>query len=130
MVPQDWDREARPNGAAPDLGADEWYGAAPPPPPPPPPTTTLVAPTLQGTDANRAVPLTWTDGSTSETEFLVERSDSRRDAFRVIARVAANTLTYLNGGLSKGSYRYRVRAADAVSGQFSAYSNVVEVRIK
>ena len=128
MVTNDWDREGRPNGAAPDLGADEWYSAVPTPTPTP--TPTLVAPTLQATGANRAVQLTWTDGSTSETEFVVERSDSRRDAFRVIARVAANTLAYLNGGLSKGSYRYRVRAVDAVSGQFSAYSNVVEVRIK
>src|SRR5688572_3675302 len=125
MVTNDWDREGRPNGAAPDLGADEWYSAVPTPTPTP--TPTLVAPTLQATGANRAAQLTWTDGSTSETEFVVERSDSRRDAFRVIARVAANTLAYLNGGLSKGSYRYRVRAVDAVSGQFSAYSNVVEV---
>lgn len=128
MVVDDWDREVRPGGTAPDLGADEWYGVTPTPTPTPSPT--LVAPSLQASVTGGSVQLSWTDGSTSETGFVIERSDSRRDAFRVIAQAAANATAYLNTGLSRGQYRFRVRAADAVSGSFSPYSNVVDVRIK
>jgi hypothetical protein len=147
-VTLDWDMEARPNGAAPDLGADEWVGAAPPPPPPPPPTPppppppapppppppvteTLAAPTdLQGAASGKTVLLTWTDRSTGETEYIVERSPSRRVAFSVLARIGAGSIAFSDTNAPRGTPRYRVRTYSSTTGRYSAYSAVVEVRVK
>jgi hypothetical protein len=77
-----------------------------------------------------SVRLTWTDQSSEETEFVVERARDKRDSFAVLARLPANTSTYTDAGLARGWYRYRVRAFSSVTGQHSAYSNVVEIRVR
>jgi hypothetical protein len=109
---------------APDLGADEYQVTAPPPPP------VLAAPgNLQVTATNGTVRLTWTDQSSGETEFIVERARDKRDSFAVLARLPADTVAYTDSGLARGWYRYRVRAFSSATGQHSAYSNVVEIRM-
>lgn len=81
-----------------------------PTPPPPAAPTALVA-TLQ---AGPQVLLTWTDNATSETGFVVERSDNG-GAFGAIAAPASltgtGTVTYTDTTVTIGnSYAYRVKA--------------------
>ena len=99
------------------------------PPPPPPPPTTVNAPTnLTATVSKTGVALQWTDNSTNETAFYVERRLSRQSWTR-IATVPANVTTYFDA-VGKGSYDYRVQAFDAASGVVSSYSNQVTARVK
>jgi acid phosphatase type 7 len=72
--------------------------------------------------AKNRINLAWTDNSTNESGFKIERS-TNGTSFTQIATVAANVKTYASTGL-KGNriYYYRVRAYNA-SGN-SAYSNV------
>ncbi|HEY0156512.1 MAG TPA: fibronectin type III domain-containing protein [Thermoanaerobaculia bacterium] len=69
--------------------------------------------------------LAWTDASTNETGFRVERcSGSGCTTFAAIATLAANTTSYANSGLAASTlYRYRVVATNAGGG---APSNVAE----
>jgi len=65
--------------------------------------------------------LSWTDNSTNETAFLVERSTDGVN-FTQIASLAAGTASYSDTGLASGThYTYRVRASNAAGN--SAYSN-------
>ncbi|MEC4675681.1 MAG: S8 family serine peptidase [Nitrospirota bacterium] len=65
--------------------------------------------------------LAWTDNSTNETGFSIERKTGA-GSFAEIATVGANATTYSNTGLAEQTtYTYRVRAYNA-SGD-SAYSN-------
>ncbi len=72
------------------------------------------------------IKLTWTDNSTNETGFRIERCKGATcTSFAQVATVGANVTTCSNTGLSKGTvYRYRVRAYNA-SGT-SAYSNIAQ----
>jgi hypothetical protein len=71
------------------------------------------------------VDLSWTDNSSNETSFKIERSTNNR-TFTEIAMVGANVTTYANIGLTESTkYYYRVRASN--SGGDSAYSNTVNV---
>ncbi len=95
----------------------------------PPPQPTLAAPAnLSATATKTGVSLRWTDASTNETAFFVERRLSRQ-AWMRIATVTANVTTYFDG-VGKGTYDYRVQAFDATSGAVSAYSNQVTVRVR
>jgi hypothetical protein len=69
------------------------------------------------------ISLGWTDNSTNEASFSVERS-ADGVTFAQIASVPAGTVSFVNnGGLLPGdSYHYRVRAVNAAGN--SAYSNV------
>jgi len=69
------------------------------------------------------VNLVWTDNSTSESGFDIERcSGAGCTSFVQIAQVGANVTSYGDASLtSSTSYTYRVRAFDATS--TSAYSN-------
>ncbi|MCI0590483.1 MAG: fibronectin type III domain-containing protein [Gammaproteobacteria bacterium] len=70
--------------------------------------------------------LSWTDNSSNETRFKIERKTGPRGKFVQIATVGANVTTYQNTGLTAGtSYFYRVRANNA-SGD-STYSNTATV---
>jgi hypothetical protein len=68
------------------------------------------------------VDLTWTDNSTNETSFSVERS-TNGVSYLVIATLPANTTAYPSMQNQPGDRWWRVRAAN--SGGNSGYSNVV-----
>ena len=71
------------------------------------------------------IKLTWTDNSTNETGFRVERcKGSTCTNFALITTLGANVTTYTNANLTANTaYRYRVYAYN-VSGS-SGYSNIV-----
>ncbi|MCJ7795719.1 MAG: fibronectin type III domain-containing protein, partial [Thermoleophilia bacterium] len=82
------------------------------------------APTnLNATPASSSqINLSWTDASSNETGFKIERSFSATSGFSQIATLGANATSYSNTGLSPGTlYAYRVRAYNAAGN--SAYSN-------
>ena len=77
----------------------------------------LTATTVSATQIN----LAWTDNSSDETNFVVDRKQGT-GSYSVIATLPANTTTYPNTGLAKNtSYTYRVKATNANGS--SAYSN-------
>jgi putative alpha-1,2-mannosidase len=93
--------------------------------------TTQAAPTLPAAPtgltatANSATQITlaWTDASTNETGFKVERSPNGTTGWTEIATPAANATGYVNTGLAPSTaYHYRVRATNAVGD--SAYTSV------
>jgi hypothetical protein len=93
--------------------------------PVPPAPTGLTAASPRG---SRRVNLGWTDTSSRETGFRIERS-SNGTTFSQIATVGANVTTYSNTNLTVGTrYWYRVRASNA-SGA-SGPSNVVTIRVR
>jgi hypothetical protein len=72
-----------------------------------------------------SISLRWSDNSTSETSFRIERSTNANNGFDEIAIVAAGTTSYRNDGLMPGTrYFYRVRASNATGN--SAYSNTAD----
>jgi hypothetical protein len=87
------------------------------------------APTLMAPDNLTVTPasssqinLSWTDQSTNETGFQVERKTGAGGTYAQIATAAANTTTYSDSGLAEGTtYVYRVRAVNSIDN--SAYSN-------
>jgi probable HAF family extracellular repeat protein len=87
------------------------------------PSDPLGAPTnltLSGATQTQ-ITLTWTDNSSAETGFEVERRTAET-AFTRIATVGAGVTSITNSGLTPGThYFYRVRAVDASSA--SDYSN-------
>jgi hypothetical protein len=110
---------------------------------PPTSTATSIPPTATNTATPLALPaapsnllaiaisksqinLSWTDNSTNETGFRIERcKGSTCTNFTQIATVGSNTTTYASTGLSANTvYRYRIYAYNT-SGN-SPYSNIVK----
>jgi titin len=81
----------------------------------------LAASTATG---NSAI-LTWTDNSSNETGFRVERKVGA-GTYATLFTTAANVVTYTNGSLGAGTYTYRVLATGS---PVSAPSNEVVVII-
>jgi PKD repeat protein len=78
--------------------------------------------------SNRLVTLTWTDNSSNETGFYVERAAKAKTLqFSRIATVGANVKTY-SGTETSGQWVYRVQAYNAVG--TSTYSNSVTIRVR
>jgi PKD repeat protein len=94
--------------------------ALPPAPGAPAAPTSLGATTI---DAQQ-LRLSWTDNSTSETDFLVEQCQgSSCTNFAEVAQVAAAVSVYTVTGLAAGTtYRFRVRARNEAG--LSGYSNI------
>jgi hypothetical protein len=76
------------------------------------------------------VSLNWTDNSSNEQGFYIERAPSGTSNFARVGQVAANLRTYSQSGVTAGTYLYRVQAFNTTTGRVSAYSNPVSVRIK
>lgn len=61
-----------------------------------------------------SIGLSWTDASTNETGFKIERSTSASGTFSLIATNSANITNYSDTGLSAGTaYYYRIRATNS-----------------
>ena len=87
----------------------------------------LVAPTnLTGSAGRGSVTLKWTDNSTYQTGFYIERAPSGTTNFLRVGSVVGNVKTFTNT-LTKGTYLFRVQAYNGSS--VSAYSNTVSVRV-
>ena len=87
----------------------------------------LAAPSDLGATATvcNQIDLSWTDNSTDETKFRLERSPDGSTDWIEIATVNANVEAYSNTGLSSATpYYYRVRAYRDSDLTFSDYSNI------
>jgi hypothetical protein len=93
------------------------------------PTPTPAAPgNLRAAAASAsAVNLSWTDNSSNETGFRIERS-ANGSAFAKIATIGANVTAYSDSGLAK-STTYSYRASAFNSGGSSANSNTAMVAL-
>jgi hypothetical protein len=98
--------------------------AAPAPTPPTTPTAPAAPSALAATAASSTqVNLTWSDNSTDETGFKIERSTAG-GAWTQVATVGANVRAYSATGLAASTaYGFRVRATNDAGD--SAYSNTV-----
>lgn len=68
------------------------------------------------------IALSWTDNSSNETGFKIERKTGAGGTYSEIATVSANVTTYTNTGLSEATtYYYQVRAYNAAGN--SSYSS-------
>jgi hypothetical protein len=76
---------------------------------------------LTGTISNSGITLNFTDNSTNESGFIIERSTtSATDGFLSIAGLAPNTTTYIDQSITAfTTYYYRVKASNS-SSQYSA----------
>lgn len=90
----------------------------------PPPVSPPVAPANLSAAAVSMyqINLTWTDQSTDETGFQIERKTGAGGTYEQIGPAAANGTTYSDTGLEETSvYFYRIRAV--IDAGNSAYSN-------
>ncbi|MBK7630479.1 MAG: T9SS type A sorting domain-containing protein [Ignavibacteriales bacterium] len=72
--------------------------------------------------SNSQINISWTDNSSNEDGFKIERKTTTGGTYSEIAQVGANVNTYNNTGLAGGTqYCYRVRSYNGVGN--SAYSN-------
>ena len=100
--------------------------SGPPPPPPPPPAapSNLTAQAVSTSQIN----LSWSDNSTDEDGFRIERCQGPMagcSPFAQIAQVGPDTASYSNTGLaSETTYSYRVVAYNGAGD--SGYSNTME----
>src|SRR5262249_30396695 len=83
----------------------------------------LVAATLYHAEAIAAqLTLTWTDNSTNENGFTIERKTGTDGTYAQVATVEANVTSYTDASLADGTtYCYQVRAFN--SAEISAPSN-------
>ncbi len=74
------------------------------------------------TASSSQIDLSWTDNSSNETGFKIERKTGSEETYEEIATVGVNTTSYSNTGLSEATtYYYRVRAYNSAGN--SNYSN-------
>jgi Fn3 associated/Chitobiase/beta-hexosaminidase C-terminal domain len=75
--------------------------------PAPPAAPTNLTATILSPSATK---LDWTDNSTTETNFVIERSPDALFASPTLITLPADTTSYTDAGLPDGPYYYRVRA--------------------
>ncbi len=106
------------------LGREDAGSASEPPPPSPPAVPAAPANLTGQAVSSTEIALAWSDGSSNENGFSIERLDG--GTWSQIGWVAADVTSYTNAGLSPGaSYSYRVLAFNG-SGN-SSVSNSVTV---
>jgi hypothetical protein len=94
----------------------------------------LVPPAPSGLTATAltlgSIGLTWTNGSTSQTEIRIERCRGASCTnFTQVAAVGGTATSFIDTGLTvRTTYRYRVRSHNAFGD--SPYSNIASVRTK
>ena len=72
------------------------------------------------------IKLAWTDNSTTENGFKIERRPGKAANYKLVATVGANVTSFADTGLAaETKYFYRLRAYNAVN--LSVYSTVVSV---
>lgn len=81
---------------------------------------------LSASAATSTVILSWTDNSSNESSFKIERGTDGVN-FTQIASTTANIVSFADGPLGTGNYFYRVRAANAAGN--SGYTNVASSTI-
>ena len=87
--------------------------------------------TVGGTAKRPQVSLRWTDNSTNEDNFVVERSEDSGTTWKVLtSSLAANTSSYTDKAVVRGgkTYIYRIKATKAA--ESSAYSNEASATTK
>jgi hypothetical protein len=87
------------------------------------PPSAIVAPSglTASATSTSAITLAWTDNSSNEDNFILERSADPSFATVTSTALPANTTTYTDTGLNPGTYYYRVKAVNSTDN--SAYSN-------
>jgi hypothetical protein len=74
----------------------------------------------------KKINLKWTDASSNETSFIVQRSTNGGSSWTWSTTLAQNTTTYTNSGLTVGTtYTYRVGASNSTG---KAYSSTVSAK--
>jgi len=88
------------------------------------PTVTVSAPSqLNATPDKTQVVLSWTDNSTNETGFVIERAEGNSTKYTALASLDANATTYSDANVTAGvNYTYRVKAIG--SNSVSDFSNI------
>jgi|GEM_PF-1587001 len=75
---------------------------------------------------SNAVKLSWTDNSSSEDGFIIERSEGNNTLYSELTRAGSNTVTYSDANIVNGKkYYYRIAAYDGTL--TSDYSNEVNI---
>ena len=82
---------------------------------------------LTGKGTKSSATLSWSDNSSNEAGFAIERTPSGTSNFVQVGTAAANATSFKNSA-SRGSYLYRVRAFNSTA--TSGYSNTVTVSVK
>ena len=82
---------------------------------------------LSAAVANRVVTLTWTDNSSNEQGFYIERKPKNGGAFVRVGQVGAGIRTYSESP-APGAYFYHVQAFNGTL--VSGYSNQVQTRVR
>jgi PKD repeat protein len=80
--------------------------------------------------ARGRVSLAWTDNSSNEQGFYVERAPAWTTRFARIGQTGANQTAYTDRPPRGRVYIYRVQAFNGTTGQVSAYSNQVQVSVR
>ena len=90
---------------------------------PMPPSPPLAPSNLVATGGVNQATLTWTDNSSDETQFKIERKPmgSPDTSFAQVGTSGANVANFTDPSLAPGDYTYRVRATNGAGD--SAYSN-------
>ena len=83
---------------------------------------------LGGDAIGGSVHLSWSDGSSNEYGFRIERSDSTPSSFVEIDVAGADVELYIDSAVTEGTtYFYRIRAYN--SNGNSSYSNVINITV-